>query len=341
MLNIPGLRKNDQAEGKFLVAEKHLFKTKEGKPFLKLILMNRTGRIEGTLWDNAEATYSRYAHGQIIRIRGTVIVYRDELRIRLQSLSPVPEEEVRIEEYLPSSHRDMKEMEDELHRIIRNIRNPFIRRLLEAVFRDPDIWEPFSRAPAAKSVHHAYRGGLLEHSLSLANLVRLISKNYPFLNEDLMLAGALTHDLGKAWELSPELGFEYTDQGRLLGHIVLGLDIMEKKIAAIPKFPTSLALQIKHLVASHHGELEFGSPKEPVTLEAFCLHALDNMDAKLAGIFEYVQQQARPDERWTDFHRIHQRYFYVPENFPEADTSAATPEEEIQPPESPPKLFKL
>lgn len=341
MLKIPDLKKDDKLESDFLIAEKHLFKTKDGKPFLKLILMNRTGRIEGTLWDNAGDAFNRCAQGQIIRVRGVVIMYQDELRLRLYSLSPVPESHVTTEDFLPSSHREVEEMEAELHRVIRAIGNPFLRRLMESIFRDPKVWELFSRAPAAKSMHHAYRGGLLEHTLSLASLVRLVSKNYPFLNQDLMLAGALTHDLGKSWELSPELGFDYTDPGRLLGHIILGLDVLGKKISAIPDFPESLALQMKHLVASHHGELEYGSPKQPMTLEALCLHGLDDLDAKMWGILGYMQQQSRSDERWTEFHRIHQRYFHVPENFPEPVTPADTTEEGNQHPESPPKLFKL
>jgi len=167
---------------------------------------------------------------------------------------------------------------------------------------------------------------LLEHTLSLARLVQLTLRNYAFLDRDLLLAGALLHDLGKSRELSPELGFDYTDEGRLLGHILIGMNIIESKIALVPEFPAPLALQLKHLLVSHHGELEFGSPKPPMTLEAFCLHQLDNLDAKLAGIREYLASESASQERWTAYHRVHERYFYIPESF----SGLAKPEESAE-----------
>ena len=315
MLRIQDLKKNDPVDGSLLVAEKNLQSTREGKPFLRLLFMNRTGRIEGTLWENAQDADRAVSQGQIVRIRGVVVTYQQELKIRIQAISPLREGEGNPRDYLPASPRSTEEMGEELHRLIGTTRNPFLRRLLEDVFRDPGVWETFSTAPAAKSMHHAYLGGLLEHSLSLARLVQLVLKNYPFLDRDLLIAAALFHDLGKAWEFSPELGFDYTDSGRLLGHILIGLDLLEKKMALIPEFPEPLAMHLKHLVASHHGELQFGSPKPPMTLEALCLHLLDNLDAKLLGIHEYLQQEAVNQARWTAYHRVHQRAFYIPDSF--------------------------
>ena len=315
MIQISELQRNKTVSGKILVAEKHLSRTKEGKPFLRLSLMNPSGRIEGILWENAEQLSQRISQGQVVEIRGVVTFYQQEKQIKLQEITPVPKEQGNPDSFLPSSARKTEEMQEELHRVIRTIKNPFLRRLLEDIFRDPDIWKAFCRAPAAKSMHHAYLGGLLEHTLSLALLVRVVLKHYPFLDGDLVLAGALLHDLGKTWELSPDLGFDYTDEGRLLGHILMGLDVMEKKIACIPEFPQPLAMQLKHVVASHHGELEFGSPKQPMTLEAICLHMLDNLDAKLLSIHEYMNREAVQDDRWTPFHRVLQRFFYVPESF--------------------------
>ncbi len=314
MIQINKLKKNEAVKGRLLVAEIHLSHTKEGKPFLKLALMNRTGRIEGILWEKAEQAFRAVRQGWLVEVQGSVGIYQQEPQIKLQAISPVPEEEQDLSGFLPSSSRSKKEMKDEIHRVIGEIRNPFLRRLLEDIFRDPDVWDAFSRAPAAKGMHHAFLGGLLEHSLSLVRLVQLALKNYPFLDQDLMIAGALLHDLGKARELSPELGFDYTDEGRLLGHILIGLALIEKKISAIPEFPGPLATNLKHIVASHHGELEFGSPKQPVTLEACCLHMLDSLDAKLLGIHEYMKKEAQGNKQWTPFHRVHQRFFYIPES---------------------------
>ncbi|MEW6439375.1 MAG: HD domain-containing protein [bacterium] len=307
------LREKDTVQERFLVAEKQLAFTREGKAYLKLALMTRAGRIEGILWENAEAESQRFSQGDVIEVQGTVVLYQGERKIRLQRISTPNPDGVRKEDYLPCSSRSYEEMEGELNRTVRKVKNPFLRHLLEAIFRDPVIWKAYRCAPAAKSVHHAYLGGLLEHTLSLARLVGLATQNYPFLDADLVLAGALVHDLGKAWELCPELGFEYTNEGRLLGHIVIGLEILEKKIREVPDFPAPLAMHLKHIVASHHGELEFGSPKQPQTLEALCLHALDNLDAKLCGVHQFVQREIRDTERWTSFHRVHERYFYVPE----------------------------
>ncbi len=337
MLDIHKLKIKDSIQGKVLIAEKHLHLTREGKPYLRLRLINRTGSIEGILWEDAEAAANQLSQGQVVNIKGVVVLYQQELRLRLNSLSPVPEHVANKREFLPSSPRDLEEMTDEFHQTIRKVKNPFLKHLLESIFRDPEIWKIFSNAPAAKAMHHAYLGGLLEHSLSVARLVQQISKIYPFLNHDLILTAALIHDLGKGWELSPELGFEYTDKGRLLGHIIIGLDIIEKKITQIPEFPLSLSLQLKHLITSHHGKLEFGSPKSPATLEAICLHMLDDLDAKLCGVHEYIQKEASINDAWTAFHRIHQQYFYIPESLPNNEKVSKPSKKEED--DNPPTLF--
>jgi len=339
MLDLQELKPQDPVKGRLLVAEKHLYTTKDGKPYLRLQLMNRTGSIEAVLWDGAESAYDLLSRSpeQVVEIKGVVVLYQQERRIRLKTVSPAPEGMTEIEAFLPTSSRDPEEMESEFHRTIRRVGNPFLRRLLEAIFRDPEIWEPFRNAPAAKMMHHAYRRGLLEHTLSLARLVQLVGRNYPFLDGDLLLTATLLHDLGKAWEISPDAGFEYSDEGRLLGHILLGVNVLERKIASIPEFPPSLATHLKHLVISHHGEMEFGSPKRPMTLEASCLHALDNLDAKLWGIHDFLKKEAAPGKRWTAFHRVHQQHFYIPESYPD---DPKPPEDfEDQSEDTPPDLF--
>jgi 3'-5' exoribonuclease len=339
MLDLKKLKEQNPVKGRLLVAEKHLNTTKDGKPYLRLQLMNRTGSIEAVLWDGAEAAHDLLCRSPqpVVEIKGVVVLYQQERRIRLHKIYPVPDGTADMGDFLPVSPRDPEEMEAELHGTIRKVGNPFLRRLLGTIFRDPEIWESFRNAPAAKMMHHAYRGGLLEHTLSLAELVLLVRKHYPFLDSDLLLAGALLHDLGKAWELRSDVGFEYSDEGKLLGHILLGVNIIEKKIDDLPEFPPSLATNLKHLVISHHGEMEFGSPKRPMTLEALCLHALDNLDAKLWGVHGFMQREAAPDKRWTAFHRVHQQHFYIPEDFP----GDPNPSDDLKqtPQDTPPDLF--
>ena len=340
MLDLQELKPQDPVEGRLLVAEKHLYTTKDGKPYLRIQLMNRTGSIEAVLWDGAESAYDLLSSSpqQVVEIKGVVVLYQQERKLRLHSVSPAPEHSS-IDEFLPVSAKDPEEMAEELHRTIRKVGNSFLRRLLEAVFRDPEIWETYRNAPAAKMMHHAYRGGLLEHTLSLARLVQLVLKNYPFLDGDLLLAAALLHDLGKAWELRSDAGFDYSDAGRLLGHILLGFEVLENKIDGIPDFPPSLATNLKHLVISHHGEMEFGSPKRPMTLEALCLHALDDLDAKLSGIHDFLQKEAAPGKRWTAFHRVHQQHFFIPESY--LEDQQPREDDRDEPEEGPPALFAL
>lgn len=340
MLDLQTLKEQDRIQGTLLVAEKHLQTTKEGKPFLRLQLMNRTGTIEAVLWEGAERAYRLLCQSpvQVADVEGVVVLYQQERRIRLHVIAPASGQEASLEAFLPTSRRSPAEMAEELHRTVRKVGNPFLRRLLETIFRDPDIWEAFRDAPAAKRMHHAYRGGLIEHTLSLARLVQLAHKNYPFLDRDLLLAGALLHDLGKAWELRADAGFDYSDEGRLVGHILIGAQALQKKIDGIPEFPPSLATSLKHLVISHHGEMEFGSPKPPMTLEAVCLHGLDDLDAKLCGLHEFLKKEAAPGKHWTAFHRVHQRYFYIPESvLPGGEPPREALKEE--PEEDPPDLF--
>lgn len=338
MLQIHTLSENDRVRAQMLVAEKHLARTKDGKPYLRLGLMNRSGTIEGVLWDDAEAAAEPLSRGEVVAIEAVVVRYQNELRLRLRSVRPVPSAERDLDRLLPVSSRDPAEMEEELHRTVRKVRNPFLRRLLEGVFRDPEIWRAFSRAPAAKALHHAYRGGLLEHTLSLAGLVQQSLKSYPFLDADLVLAGALLHDLGKSRELSADLGFDYTDEGRLLGHILIGVRILEEKIAAIPDFPPELAMHVKHLVTSHHGKMEFGSPRTPASLEALFLHALDNLDAKMWGVHAFLEAEARGGGNWTSFHRVYEQYFFVPEGYRGGEASAEERKEKRG--REPPDLFE-
>ncbi len=340
---IADLKSNDLVHGCYLVAQKALLWTREGKPYLKLGLMDSSGRIEAILWENADLEAVHIEEGDVVAIRGMVGEYQRERRIKITSIETVPESEVCKEDYLPHSLRPLEEMHRELSQIIRKVRNPHLRQLLNSVFRDSSIWEKFSRAPAGKSLHHAYVGGLLEHTLSVARLCEAALPNYPFLDTDLVLSGALLHDLGKAWELSGGTAFEYTDQGHLLGHIVLGTRLIEEKISTVPEFPSELAMLLLHLVISHHGETQFGSPKQPMTLEAIFLHKIDDLDAKLWGVYSFLEQQEKGKVHWSSYNKVHERYFYLSEHLlksMEQQRSALQAYKEIQNTAVEPDLFE-
>jgi len=341
MLNLSDLKLDTPVDETFLVAARQICRTRDGKLFLRITLMNRTGRVEGTLWNQAEEAAPLCAPGALVRVAGRVATYQQEWKINRKSVSAVEGPPPDMAGFLPSSARDPEEMAEELHRTIRGVRNPFLRRLLESLFRDPEIWDRFSRAPAAKSMHHAFLGGLLEHSLSLAGLARTAARHYPFLDADLLTVGALTHDLGKAWEISPEVGFEYTDEGRLLGHIQIGMSVLERKIALIPEFPPPLALHLKHMVGSHHGEPAFGALKPPMTLEAVCLNHLDSLDADMHGIREYMETATPENEQWTTYHRVHERYFFSPAPSRKAEKPGGEKRPRGEDPEEPPDLFDV
>jgi len=315
---IADLKNNDLVQGCYLVAHKALLWTREGKPYLKLGLMDTTGRMEAILWEDAELQAPHIAQGDVVAIKGMVGEYQKERRIKITYIETVPDGEVRKEDFMPSSPRPIEEMHKELTSAIRKVKDPYLKQLLNSVFHDASVWERFSKAPAGKSLHHAYLGGLLEHTLSVVRLCESALPNYPFLDTDLVIAGALLHDVGKAWELSFETGFDYTDQGQLLGHIVLGVRLIEEKISKIPDFPKERAMLITHLVISHHGETEFGSPKQPMTLEAIFLNKLDDLDAKLWGVFSFLEKEGGNKTGWSPYHKVHERYFYLPEHLVQA-----------------------
>jgi 3'-5' exoribonuclease len=201
----------------------------------------------------------------------------------------------------------------ELRKIASQVRQPFLSRLLEAFLNDEELVKKFKLAPAAKAVHHVFLGGLLEHTLSVVQLVLLIGPRYKGIDQELLLTGAILHDLGKVSELSFERTFDYTDPGRLLGHITLTVEMIDEKLKAIPEFPENLALLLKHIILSHHGEYEFGSPKRPKTLEALLLHHLDDMDAKMNGFMAWIEKEKDAPSRWTTYHKLFDRFIYKPE----------------------------
>ena len=306
------LKKGQAVESTFLVRDKVLTKTKSGNPYLALRLADRTGEIDGRVWDSATDFLPLFEPDDFIRVRAEVDEFQGTLQLRILKLRKCPEEEIQLDEFLPKTPRNMEEMLAELKKISSQIHPPFLHKLLEAFFADEDFVKKFKLAPAAKAVHHVYLGGLLEHTLSVVELILLVGPRYQGMNQDLLIAGAILHDIGKISELSFDRSFDYTDPGRLLGHITLTVEMIDEKIRAIPEFPQDLSLRLKHIILSHHGEYAFGSPKRPKTLEALLLHQLDDLDAKMNGFLAWIEKEKDSPSRWTTYHKLFDRFILKP-----------------------------
>jgi 3'-5' exoribonuclease len=309
---IKEIRENDIVEGVFWVKEKATPLSRSGAPYLRVRLADRTGEIEGRVWDGVEEFAELFERDDFIRIKAQATSYQERVQLNIRSIKKVKDTEVSLDEFLPSSLRDPEEMLAELIEISQAIENAYLRQLVMAFLENEEFTTLFKRAPGAKRLHHSFLGGLLEHTLSVVNLIQKIKEYYEGINHDLLLAGGVLHDIGKVHELSYERSFDYTDAGRLVGHIVMGVEMVDKEIARIEGFPAELAMLMKHLLLSHHGQYEWGSPTRPMTLEAQILHHLDDLDAKVKGIQEFMQK-AQEGATWTDYHRMFERFFYIGE----------------------------
>lgn len=310
---IKDLQRGQSIESYFYVREKNINRTKSGVPYLSLRLGDRTGEIEGRVWDNALDFASVFAADDFIKVRAEVEEFQGNLQLRIIKLRKCTAEEIRLEDFLPQSPLDGEKMFAELKEIAQKVKHPFFSQLLESFFNDQDFIQKFKKAPGAKSLHHVYLGGLLEHTLAVAQLILLVAPRYKGVNQDLLLTGGILHDIGKVQELSYSRAFDYTDAGRFLGHIILTIEMVDEKIRTIPDYPEDLALFLKHLLLSHHGDFAFGSPKLPMSLEALILHHLDDLDAKVNGFWTWIEKEKDNPARWTSYHKLFDRFIFKPE----------------------------
>jgi 3'-5' exoribonuclease len=292
---VNGLDSNEVVTTQLLVVSKEIRQKKTGEPYLSLILADRTGELEAKMWDNVAEVMETFGKDDFIKVKGIAQVYQNRQQFTIHKLRRLEEHEIEAVDFFPCSKRDPKEMFAELRHIIDGLGNVHLRALLNAVFDDAHIAALYQAAPAAKSIHHAYRGGLLEHVLSLCALAKVVALHYGTVDLDLLLTGAILHDIGKLEELTYERSFGYSSSGQLLGHIVIGLRLVNEKLAKLPEFPAKLRLLIEHMVLSHHGEPEYGSPKVPMFLEALLLHHLDNLDSKMETM-RVAAERDRPAE---------------------------------------------
>jgi 3'-5' exoribonuclease len=314
------MREGQKIKGVYLVREKQLATTRKGSPFLTLKLGDRSGEVESKVWEEADQISQALSPGDFVEVSGQVSVYNGRLQLTLQSVHRIDETGIDPADFLPSSPRDPNEMMKEFMACIKKVKDLDLHRLLQTLFLDKQLQEQLRRAPAAKGMHHAYLGGLLEHTLSLFRLCESVAPLFPEIDRDLLRAGVLLHDLGKIEELSCSRGFDYTDRGRLMGHIVLELEWVSEALRSLPDFPEEKAILLKHLMASHHGEQEFGSPVKPMILEALILHKLDDLDAK-AQAFRGLMEGSSSD-RWSAYHPLLGRRVF--RGFEKPETPART-----------------
>lgn len=303
------LREGMKVDAPFALRSKEVRSTRNGEAFLALEFSDRTGRIPAIVFKPAEDA-TRAGAGDVVRVRGTVTSYRGRRRVSVESMrSDVP---LPAEDLLPATRRDRAELLGFLDALMDEVREPRLRRVVYALFEDPAFRERFASCPASRSRHHACIGGLLEHTVDVATLAQQIGQQYPYVDADLLLAGALLHDVGKVDEFAFDSSISYTDAGRLVGHVVMGERRVSEIVARLGDMPRTLALRLSHLLISHHGELEWGSPRRPATLEALILHHVDNLDAKMAGFMQAVDRAALADDRWTDAVNMFKRPLYAP-----------------------------
>jgi 3'-5' exoribonuclease len=295
------LQPSQVVTGVFLVQSKDVRQKKTGEPYLSLVLGDRSGEIDAKMWDNVAEVLDTFDRDDFVRVKGLMQVYQNRPQFTIHKIARVEESEVDFADYFPCSQRSPEEMFAELRAIIAGLADAHLRALLDAFMDDQRIALPYRTAPAAKSVHHAFLGGLIEHVLSLCTLAKIAAAHYRDIDLDLLLAGVILHDVGKIRELTYERSFGYSNEGQLLGHIVIALRMLDQKLAQVPGFPEGTRTLLEHMIVSHHGELEFGSPRVPLFPEALLLHHLDNMDSKMECMRAAIARDRHATGCWTGY----------------------------------------
>lgn len=299
------LREGERINEIYLCKQKQTAVTKAGKPYESLVLQDKTGTLDAKIWDPSSQGIEECDALDYVNVMGDVTSFQGTLQLNVKRLRKVSEGEYDPKDYLPVSEYNVEEMYRELQSYVRSLTNPYLKKLVGGLFlEDADFAKRFQFHSAAKSVHHGFVGGLLEHTLSVTKLCDFFAERYPILNRDLLITAALFHDIGKMEELSAFPANDYTDEGQLLGHIAMGMEIVGMRIRAIDGFPRKLANELKHCILAHHGELEYGSPKKPAIPEAVALNFADNLDAKMETLKELFANVPEGNTDWQGFSRL-------------------------------------
>jgi 3'-5' exoribonuclease len=285
----------------FVVASKQIKPKKTGDLYIAMTLADRTGQIEAKVWDNVQEVIDVFDQDDFIKVKGLLNKYNNRFQLTIHKLRKCEEHEVDFSDYLPKTEKDVDLLWQTLREFVDSFQNDHLQALLRAFMADPEIEMRYKNAPAAKTLHHAFVGGLLDHVVSLFRSCDLVARNYAQIDRDLLLSGAFLHDIGKLHELSYARSISYTTSGQLLGHMIIELEMLQKKIALVPNFPSELKILLEHMIISHHGQYEFGSPKLPMFPEALMLHYLDDLDSKMESMRAQFEREIENEDAWTSY----------------------------------------
>lgn len=309
---IKELKDRDTINNPFLVKLSQVAVGKNGKPYMTVVLMDKTGEIEARIWDQVPSFVGQMVKDAFVWVEGKCQLYQNRKQVVIQGVRYLREDEVDPADFIPEGKCDPEQLYAKLLGYIDTMKDPDYKALAQSILiDDPEIVAKMKRAPAAKSVHHAYPTGLLEHVVSITGILDKLAAHYgPSLDRDLLFLGGFFHDIGKIWELEYERVTDYTTEGRLIGHLVMGVELIERKIQGLGReFPNDKKLLVKHMILAHHGEYEYGSPKRPKCLEALIVHYIDDLDSKVNAIQTFIDADQAPGQ-WTGLHRMYERYFF-------------------------------
>ena len=304
MRYIKDLRPGMQISEVYLVKSRQSAVTKNGKNYENVTLQDKTGKVDAKVWDPDNPGINDFDAMDYVFVTGEIVQFQGRNQLNIRRARVAGEDEYQQDDYFPTSEYDPEAMYQKLLKYVDGVEKEPLRRLLNSFFRDPDFSTEFKKHSAAKTIHHGFIGGLLQHTLSVVQFCDFLAGQYPILKKDLLITAAMLHDIGKLKELSPFPHNDYTDEGQLLGHIVIGYGMVKEHIQQIPDFPKTLEAELEHCILSHHGELEYGSPKKPALAEAMALSIADNADAKLESLAEALDRVAPGNLQWQGFNRL-------------------------------------
>ena len=324
------LEPNRVIQTSFLVHSKEIRQKKGGEFYLSLLLADRTGELDAKMWDNVTEVLDAFDRDDFVQAKGIIQIFHNKPQMTIHKVRRMDESEIEFTDYFPASKRDAGEMWRELRAIVAGMSDRHLKGLLEAMLDDEEVARRYRRAPAAKQIHHAFLGGLLEHVLSVCGMAQAAAAHYPNIDSDLLLTGAILHDIGKIYELNYERGFSYSNEGQLIGHMSIALRMVGDKLRDLPDFPPQVRTLVEHMILSHHGRLEFGSPKIPQFPEALLLHHLDDLDSKMECMRALIENDRQVDGCFTTYHSTLERSALKKERFlhppaPEGKPAAVVP----------------